>query len=183
MFKTFAALAAAVTFALFASAQSGNSTASVDTEAVFNKLKNMAGDWEEKSTRGWTGSSRVRVLARGSAVLFDSAFTDSPESGMATLAYLDNGRLLLTHYCEARNQPTLVASSQSGDGNTVVFTFLSGTGMKSRNDGHMDKVVMKFVNGDSYTDQWTWFSGGKEQWLEEIEHRRVRSQASAPPRR
>lgn len=176
MFKIFAVLAAAVSFA---SGQSRTVDA-VHADAVFAKLKNMAGEWEEKSTKGWTGSTRVRVIARGSAVLFDSAFTDSPEAGMATLLYLDNGRLLLTHYCEARNQPTLVASSESPDGSTVTFTFLSGTGMKSRNDGHMDKVVMKFSSGDSYTDQWTWFSGGKEQWLEEIEHRRIRKDASAP---
>jgi hypothetical protein len=88
--------------------------------------------------------------------------------------YIDKGRLLLTHYCEARNQPTLIASSISPDGNTIIFTFLSGTGMKSRDDGHMDQMTLKFDGADSYHERWTWYGNGTERWLEDIENRRVR---------
>jgi hypothetical protein len=147
----------------------------VNADAIFARVKSLAGEWQESSTKGWTAGNRIRVLARGSAVLFESSFPDAPDSGMATLMYVDNGRLLLTHYCEARNQPTLIASSASADGNTITFTFLSGTGMKSRDDGHMDKMVLKFAGADSYRTQWTWYSAGTERWLEDIEHRRLRN--------
>jgi hypothetical protein len=146
----------------------------VDADLIFARVKNLAGEWQETSTKGWTGRTRIRVLARGSAVMFESSFPDASDSGMLTLIYIDKGRLLLTHYCEARNQPTLIASSLSPDGNTITFTFLSGTGMKSRDDGHMDQMALKFDGPDSYHERWTWYSNGTERWLEDIENRRVR---------
>jgi hypothetical protein len=148
----------------------------LDADAIFSKVKNLSGEWQERSTKGWTGNTRIRVLARGSAVAFESSFPDAPDSGMLTLMYVDNGRLLLTHYCEARNQPTLIASSASADGSTITFTFLNGTGMKSRDDGHMDKMMLRFDGTDSYHMQWTWYSSTKERWLEDIEYRRARNQ-------
>jgi hypothetical protein len=145
----------------------------IDATAIFARIKALAGVWQEKSTKGWTGGDKIRVIARGSAVLFESSFDDEPNEGMAMVFYMDKGRLLLTHYCEAQNQPTLVAASSSDGGNTVVFEFLSGTGMKSRDDGHMDKLVMKFLSSDSYSEQWSWYSAGKQRLFEEIVCRRA----------
>jgi hypothetical protein len=145
----------------------------VNTGLVFARMKQLAGRWGTQSTKGWSGGDLIRVICRGSAVLVESEFDDNAEAGMATLYYLDKGRLLLTHYCEAKNQPTLVATGQSADGKVVLFTFLSGTGMTSRDEGHMDKVVFRFIDEDSYTSQWTWYSAGSEKWLEEIENRRL----------
>ena len=148
-------------------------TQHVNADLLFTRMKRLAGRWETRSTKGWTGGALVRVISRGSALLFESEFDDNPDAGMATVYYLDKGRLLLTHYCEAKNQPTLMATEQSGDGKIIVFTFVSGTGMTSRDEGHMDKVVFKFTNDDSYTSQWTWYRAGSEKWLEEIEYRRL----------
>jgi hypothetical protein len=147
----------------------------VNTELLFARLKKLVGRWQARSTKGWTGGDLVRLISRGSVVIFESEFDDDADAGrgMATLCYLDKGRLLLTHYCEAKNQPTLVATGQSPDGKTVLFTFLSGTGMTSREQGHMDKVLFTFVDDDSYRSQWTWYSAGTEKWLEEIEYHRV----------
>ena len=159
-------------------AQTAAKTA-VDADAVFARVKTLAGSWEERSTKGWTAGDKIRVIARGTGVLFESSFTGEPDEGMATVFYVDKGRLLLTHYCEAGNQPTLVATSASADGNTITFEFLSGTGMKSREDGHMDKLLLKFLSPDTYSEQWTWYKAGKEQWMEEIVCRRVPKQPSA----
>src|SRR4029077_756307 len=145
----------------------------VNAELLFTRLKALAGRWRARSTKGWTGGDLIRVISRGSVVLFESEFDDAPDGGMVTLYYLDKGRLLLTHYCEAKNQPTLVATGQSPDGKTALFTFLSGTGMISREQGHMDKVLFTFIDDDSYRSQWTWYSTGSEKWLEEIEYHRV----------
>ncbi|HEV2687043.1 MAG TPA: hypothetical protein VGV35_00775 [Bryobacteraceae bacterium] len=171
-------LLTSIAFAVTMTAQQ-QPDAAVDASAVFARLKAMAGNWQEKSTKGWTGGNKIRVIARGSAVLFESSFDGEPNEGMATLFYVDKGRLLLTHYCEARNQPTLIASSASDDGNSIVFEFLSGTGMKSRDDGHMDKLVMKFISPDSYSEQWTWYNAGKERWLEEIVCKRAPRESPA----
>jgi len=90
---------------------------------------------------------------------------------------MDGDRLLLTHYCEARNQPRLVLSRVEDDGRTAVFSFLDGTNMASRDSGHMDKVVIRFQDDDHYTSQWTWYQGGEERWLEEITHTRIHEQS------
>ena len=149
----------------------------VNADVMFARIKQLAGRWRTRSTKGWTGGDTIRVIARGSALIFESEFDDNTDAGMATLYYLDNGRLLLTHYCEAGNQPTLVATGQSPDGKVLAFTFLSGTGMKSRDEGHMDKVVFRFADADSYTSQWTWYKAGSEKWLEEIEYHRANVQS------
>jgi hypothetical protein len=93
---------------------------------------------------------------------------------MATAIHMDGERLVLTHYCVARNQPRLVATDISDDGRRIVFTFLDGTGMASRDTGHMDKAVFELIDDDHYTTHWTWYSKGEERWMEKIERVRVK---------
>jgi hypothetical protein len=144
---------------------------------VFERLKSQAGEWEGRSTAGWEGTARHVVMARGSVVLVTSKFKDAAHDGMATAMHLDGDRLLLTHYCEARNQPRLVLSRVEDGGRTAVFTFLDATNMASRDSGHMDKVVIRFQDDDHYTSQWTWYQDGQERWLEEITHTRIHAQS------
>lgn len=141
----------------------------------FERMKRLAGRWEAKSTKGWEGRYDVRVIARGSAILVTSEFVDEPGEGMATVYFLDGGQLKLTHYCEARNQPTLVLSDLSDDGKRAEFTFHGGTGMASRDVGHMDRLIVRFEGDDVHHDRWSWYSKGKESWMEDIEYRRVAS--------
>ena len=144
-----------------------------DAKQVFERFKSQAGRWEGRSTAGWEGALVVSVIARGSAVLSASSFKDEPQEGMATLIHMDGERLMLTHYCEAGNQPRLVLSSVEDAGQTVTFTFLDGTNLASRDRGHMDSVVFRFVDEDNYTSRWSWYSKGRETWFEEIRYSRV----------
>jgi hypothetical protein len=89
------------------------------------------------------------------------------------MIHLDGDRLLLTHYCVARNQPRLVATQMSEDGRTITFEFLDGTNLASRDRGHMDKVVYTFPDDTHYTSRWTWYQNGQESWMEQIEHVRA----------
>lgn len=142
-------------------------------EAAFVRLQSLAGDWEGRSSQGWSGTSRIEVIARGSVVLFTSQTGAHPGETMATAIHRDGDRLLLTHYCVARNQPRLVASEISADGARLRFTFLDGTNLASRDRGHMDSVVFELLEPDRYISQWTWYQDGQERWLERIEHRRA----------
>jgi hypothetical protein len=139
----------------------------------FERMKRTSGRWQGKSTKGWENRVDVRVIARGSAILSTSEFIGENGEGMATLYYLDGGQLKLTHYCEARNQPTLVLSDLSDDGKRAEFTFQSGTGMASRDAGHMDRLVVRYDGDDLHHDRWSWYANGKESWMEDIEYRRV----------
>jgi hypothetical protein len=145
---------------------------------AFDRIKKLAGSWRGKSTKGWSETENVRVIAGGSAVMCTS-FDAHPGESMATMYHMDGDRLLLTHYCIAKNQPRLVASAISEDEKTITFTFLDGTNMKSRDTGHMDSCVLSFVDDDAYTSKWTWYQGGKDNWMEEIRNERVTADAAA----
>ena len=119
----------------------------------------------------------MRVMARGSVIMTTSEFDDNSDEGMAVMFFMDRGRLKLTHYCEARNQPTLVLSSVSEGGRKLTFTFESATGIESRDQGHMDSMILTVKSDDSFVEQWTWYQNGKEKWLEEITNERARQSA------
>ncbi len=59
------------------------------------------------------------------------------------------------------------------DGRVVHFEFLDGTGMASRNTGHMDRAIFRFVDDDHYTSRSTFYSNGEESWMEEITYQRI----------
>ncbi len=139
---------------------------------IFAKLKTQAGVWRGFSTKGWENRLKIQVIGKGSAILETSEFVDTPGEGMATLIHMDGDRLLLTHYCEAGNQPTLSATTEASNGD-ITFEFVGGTNMPDRNTGHMDKVVYRFINDNHYSSQWTWFANGAETWLENIEYERL----------
>lgn len=141
-------------------------------DRAFERIKKLEGNWRGTSTRGWSERMTYRVIADGSIVMMTS-FEAHPNETMVTMFGLDKGRLTLTHYCVAKNQPRLVAGDISDDGRKITFNFLDGGGMRSRNDGHMDKAVFHFTDDDHYTSQWTWYQNGSERWMEKIECERA----------
>ena len=146
--------------------------ASGDPAAVFAHFQGLAGKWEGHSTKGWDNEMSARVIARDSVVVF-SSFDSHPGEAMLTTLVIDGEDLILTHYCVARNQPRLVATAISEDGRTVTFTFRDGTNLPSRDVGHMDQVVYRFLDEDRFTSRWTWYQDGAEKWMEEIQYHRL----------
>ena len=144
-----------------------------DAAAAYERFKNLAGEWAGKSTKGWTDREMISVIARESAVMVISNFEAHPDETMATMVHLDGDRLMLTHYCVARNQPRLEAISIENDGRTISFAFRDGTNLPSRDTGHMDKAIFRFVDDAHYSSQWTFYQDGQESWMEEIVYERV----------
>jgi GH24 family phage-related lysozyme (muramidase) len=159
---------------LLASCSAVSKSASPDeSRRAFQPLLALEGEWEGKSTQGWVDRMSFQKIACGSVLLELSKFEAHPGETMATAHHLDGDRLVLTHYCVAGNQPRLVLGSTSEDGAVLRFTFLDGTNMTSRDKGHMDQAVIHFLDADHFTSRWTWYQDGAEQWLEDIEYRRI----------
>jgi hypothetical protein len=135
--------------------------------AAFERIKALAGAWEGRSTKGWRETLRYQVIAGGSAVL-ETSFEAHPGEEMATVFHMDGDRLVLTHYCVAKNQPRLEATSISDGGRTVVFTFRDGGNIPTRDKGHMDAAVFTFDGPDRVTSRWSWYQDGREKWFEDI---------------
>lgn len=140
---------------------------------TFERFKKLEGSWKGRSTKGWTEAITFKAIAQGS-VVHESSFDAHPNETMATMYYLDGDRLLLTHYCVSKTQPRLQATAFEEGGRKVTFSFLDATNLSSRDKGHMDKVVVNFIDDDHFTSRWTWYQAGKEQWLEEIQYERAR---------
>ena len=149
-----------------------------EARAAFARLKGLAGTWRGESSKGWVEDLHFRVIAGGSAVL-ETSFDAHPGETMATLFHLDGQRLLLTHYCVAGNQPRLVATGFAEGGRVITFSYLDGTNLASRDAGHMDALVLRFVDDGHLSARWTWYQDGRERWLEEIAL--TRAQPAAAP--
>jgi hypothetical protein len=140
--------------------------------AAYSHIQKLAGTWRSTSTKGWTEESVIVLAGKGSAVVETSRFVDTPEDSMVTTFYLDGDRLMLTHYCEAGNQPRMVATEISTDGRRIRFTFLDATNLRSPDAGHMHEAELHLIDGDRMTSRWSWHQGGKEKWMEEITSQR-----------
>jgi hypothetical protein len=143
-----------------------------EARAAFERIKGLAGTWEGRSTKGWTETLRYQVIAGGSAVL-ETSFEAHPGEEMATVFHMDGDRLVLTHYCVAKNQPRLEATSITDGGRRVVFTFKDGGNIPTRDRGHMDSAVFTFDGADRVTSRWSWYESGNEKWFEDIVQSRV----------
>lgn len=143
-----------------------------DAERAFERLKKLQGVWHGSSTKGWTDTDTIRVIARGSAILSTSQFVDEPSEGMATVFVMENGKLLMTHYCEAGNQPVLQAQTIENDGSKITFEFKGGTNLPSRNVGHMDSVTFQFEDENHFSSQWSWYANGQQKLFETIHYER-----------
>lgn len=152
-----------------AAAQRPDGTAARD---AFARFRGLAGSWRSVSTKGWNEITTFEVIARDSVVMATTTFRDAPDRKMVTMFYMDGDSLVADHYCEARNQPHLVAASI--EGTRVVFRFAGGGNLPDRDRGHMDQAVYEFSGADSVSSRWTWYQEGEERWLEQIEMTRLR---------
>jgi len=156
-------------------ALSGSPAKATPAELAYGRFKSMVGEWSGADQNGTKIRHRYTLVAQGSAVMEESWFDAHKGEMMITMYHLDRGKLMLTHYCMAKNQPRLVAKSISADGGKIAFHFLDGTNLKSRNQGHMDRVNCEFPDANHFSTRWTWFSKGKEQWMELFKFERIRT--------
>ncbi len=135
-----------------------------DAQKSFATLKTLAGTWEGRVTTvppspdidGKTVQASLRVTSMGNAIVHEMTGAGRPDDPI-TMLYLDSGRLLLTHYCDAGNRPRMVART-SADGKTVEFDFLDVAG--GTQYGHMDHAVFTVIDANHHTEDWTYMEPG-----------------------
>jgi catechol 2,3-dioxygenase-like lactoylglutathione lyase family enzyme len=145
----------------------------IPASRAFERLKMLEGGWRASSTKGWGARVTFGVGGGGSFVAETIRFEGNPLNTMVTVYHMDGDVLMLTHYCEAGNQPRLVATDFGRDGKSITFTFLDATNLPSRAHGHMGSAVISIPSADRFTSRWSWFAEGRESWMEEIAYARV----------
>src|SRR5262245_54766791 len=141
---------------------------------VFDRFQSLSGEWRGRSSKGWDDRVTFQVIASGSAVVETSLFEAHPGETMLTVYHLDGDRMMLTHYCVAKNQPRLQVSSIEDGGNRVTFSFRDATNLASLDQGHMDRVVFEFLDRDHFSSRWSFYKNGREEWRVEVHYERVR---------
>jgi hypothetical protein len=145
-----------------------------DAQAAFAKLKALEGKWEGKSTDGSNLQLQYEVVSGGSAVV-ERFVSDKMghENAMLTVYFLDGGRLLLQHYCMAKNQPRMQAQSYDESTGELRFAFLDATGLTSPADGHMHNATFHFVDAQHVNQEWQFFENGRLKFTEAMQYTRV----------
>jgi hypothetical protein len=141
-----------------------------DAQKSFDTMKTLAGTWEGSVTMDPSEGDMkmvklhvsMRVTSRGNALVHEMQDASAPDDPTktdhpVTMFYLDNDRLLLTHYCDAGNRPRMVAKS-SPDGKTVDFDFLDVAG--DLQYGHMQHARFTIVDANHHIEEWTFLMPG-----------------------
>jgi hypothetical protein len=142
-----------------------------DAQKSFTQLKSLAGTWQGPVTvtppqpgmgDGTLTQVSLRVTSRGNALVHEMKESGKPDDPAhndhpVTMLYLDDNRLLLTHYCDAGNRPRMVART-SPDGKTVEFDFLDVAG--GTQFGHMHHAVFTIIDANHHLEDWTYMMPG-----------------------
>jgi len=140
------------------------SFAQSDAQKSFDKLKTLAGAWEGQVTtvppqaeiEGKSMQVTLRATSMGNALMHEMTGGGRPDDPI-TMLYLDQDRLMLTHYCDAGNRPRM-AGKLSPDGKTVEFDFLDVAG--STQYGHMHHAVFTVIDENHHIEDWTYMQPG-----------------------
>jgi hypothetical protein len=132
-------------------------TAQSDAQKSFDKLKTLAGSWEgtahvaDNPKEDALMHVTFRVTSMGNTIMHEMKGS-GPEDPI-TMLTVDGDRLLLTHYCDAGNQPRMVGTV-SPDGKTITFNFIDATNLQPAQGGHMQRAIFTFIDPDHHTEQW-----------------------------
>jgi len=131
--------------------------AQTDAQKAFTTIKTLPGTWEGDTHMGPVQVT-FKVTAGGSAVMSEILGKED----MVTMFNLDGpGRLLLTHYCAAGNEPRMQASLSS-DGRVITFTYVDATNLATPDAAHMQKMVLTLIDDNHHTEEWTLVDHGKQ---------------------
>jgi hypothetical protein len=134
--------------------------AAIHSEAAFNKLLSLAGEWEGKDEHGTAAKTNFQVLATKTAVM--ETLSPSGMDEMVTLYSLDNDGIALVHYCPTNNQPRMRVVPQSDDIKELSFDFQGAGNLKSPSTGHQHHLVLRFIDDNHIAEAWTWRQDGKD---------------------
>jgi hypothetical protein len=136
---------------------------------AFAQLKKLAGTWEMKGPTGETMKVHYKVSGAGNT-LIETQFPGDPHE-MVSVYHMDGNKLMMTHYCAAGNQPTMVYKPGK-DGKVLSFDFVRGSNMKLT-DMHIHAAKIKLIGPNQIESDWIGWMNGKKGPTTTFELKRV----------
>jgi len=131
----------------------GASTTQAKPNYGFEKMKALVGAWQGTTKDGKAVKVTYSLVADGSAVM--ETLEPGNESAMITMYHPDGSPVLTTQYCAAHNHPRMRADTASADPKSLTFNFVDATNLSSPTEGHMERLVVNFVDSDHFAQEWT----------------------------
>ena len=117
-------------------------------DRAFAGIERLTGNWEASvGTKGTIIRLNLRKISNDSTVVETLTTPNGRET--LTVFHPDGNRLLATHYCAQRNQPRLALDPQSTS-TEMTFRFLDATNLKSEQDAHLTRLVLKIKDDDHF---------------------------------
>jgi hypothetical protein len=135
------------------------------TNASFEQLKSLAGEWEGASAEGNPVLLEYQVVSNGTALM--ERLHAAGDVEMVTMYSPDGPRVAVTHYCSSGNQPQMHTAALAAPAQKFTFDFVRATNLESPAAGHMGKLVLTVQDHDHLTQEWSWMENGK------VAHRQV----------
>ena len=149
--------------------------APIDAAAAFERLKALQGTWEAIAASGQRAKTTFELTAGGTVLLERYENPAMPGGGhMATAYFVEGKSLVLTHYCIARNQPTLRAETYDASTGQIQFEFLRASNLAGDGAGHMRRAMYRVDGPDRFTTAWDYYDKGKVAFTETETFTRVR---------
>lgn len=140
------------------------SSSGLATNAQFDRIKALAGNWSGTNKHGKGVKVSYTVVSEGAAVMERSILTEG--GSMITMYYPDGDRLMVTHYCSAGNHPRMLAAPTKPGDQDIAFSFFDVTYVQNggANGGYMRGLKFHFADKNHFSQEWTfgWNDGRQE---------------------
>jgi hypothetical protein len=142
-------------------------SADVDAQAAFERMKTLKGRWEATTASGQKVTTTFDLTANDTVLVERYVGSEAMKGAeMMTAYHLDGPSLILTHYCIAKNQPTLKAERFDAKTQEIQFEFVRASNLASPNAGHMRRALYRFEDANHFTTSWEFFQDGKKTMTE-----------------
>lgn len=129
-------------------------------DKAYDAIKSLAGNWTGKDEDNLSAKLSYEVISGGTAILERLTPGDYPP--MLTVYHMDGSKVMMTHYCNANNQPRMRLAKFDEEKKRLEFDFVDVTNLKSPQSGYMKGLEMTISDKNHLIQVWTWNEKGKE---------------------
>ncbi len=131
------------------------------SDTGLEKLKSLAGEWKGTDPAGNPVTVSYKLVSSENSLMETLKMPDD-KTDMVTVYHLDNDKVIMTHYCSMGNQPRMRLTYDSDSPDKFSFDFLDATNLKTKNDPHMNRLVISIMDENHFSQEWFMSGGGSE---------------------